>query len=85
MDIGLYRRYLQHFVEEAIKSSDGSITGISTYLWNLKEPGKFSRYRTEKNQALTDVRQAFNEHRHWPLNIILSHLGVEINEPEGKS
>lgn len=84
MDIGLYRRYLQQFVEEAIRNSDGSVPKISTYLWNYKKPGKFSRHRTEKNRALKDARQAFDEHQHWPLKIILSHLGVEGNRPEGK-
>jgi hypothetical protein len=34
-------------------------------------------HKEEKQRALADARHAFDEHRHWPLEIILSHLGVE--------
>lgn len=83
MDISRYRRYLHQFVDEAIKTSDGTTPGISEKLWVIKKPGRFSRHREEKTRAMADARYAFDEHRHWPLQIILSHLGVEIQEPQG--
>lgn len=79
MDIPLYRKYLQELVQEAIKNSDGSKAGITTYLVEKSNPGRFSQHRVEKNLALEDARKAFNEHRHWPLEIIISHLGVEVD------
>jgi hypothetical protein len=35
-------------------------------------------HREEKQRALADARQAFDEHRHWPLEIVLRHLGVSL-------
>lgn len=84
MDIGLYRRYLNEYVQEAIDQSNGSKDGILNYLRNLKGPGRLSRHKVEKNQALEDARRAFEEHRHWPLDITLSHLGVNVVLPESR-
>jgi hypothetical protein len=80
MDGKLYLHYLNEFVTEAIHNSDGTKTGIINYLLNIPGPGRLSRHREEKTKALHDAQQAFNEHRHWPLEIILSHLGVEVKE-----
>jgi hypothetical protein len=77
MDIGVYRQYLEKYVLEAVENSDGSIAGISNYLWSIKVSGIMVRNRTEKQKALDDARHAFDSHRHWPVEIVLSHLGVK--------
>jgi hypothetical protein len=77
MDLGLYRRYLEEFAIEAIKNSNGTNAGISEYLWSKKMAGRFSQHREEKNTALTELRKSFDDHRHWPLSIIISFLGIE--------
>jgi len=77
MDIGLYRKYLQKYLKEAIEKSDGTKSGIAEYLSMIKVGGRFTRDKQEKETALRDVRNAFDEHRHWPLEIIISHLGVD--------
>jgi hypothetical protein len=77
MDLGLYRRYLEEFVIEAIQNSNGTNAGISEYLWSKKMAGRFSQHREEKNAALTELRKSFDDHRHWPLSIIISFLGIE--------
>jgi hypothetical protein len=78
IDIALYRRYLEQYVREAVANSDGTNSGIASYLWSITASGWFVRHKMEKNRALTDARRAFDEHRHWPLAVILSHLGVEL-------
>jgi len=77
MDIRLYRKYLQQFVNEAIRNSDGSNRSISEYLETIKVKGLFVTHKLEKSRALAEARNAFDKNRHWPLEIILSHLGVE--------
>jgi hypothetical protein len=85
MDIGLYRQYLDEYVQEAIDKTNASKEGILNYLRNKQEPGRISRHKVEKRQALEDARRAFDEHRHWPLDITLSHLGVDVKLPESRS
>ena len=77
MDIGLYRKYLQQYVQEAYENSDGTRSGISEYLSTIKVSGLLTRHKEEKKRALNDARNAFNDHRHWPLDIIVSHLGLD--------
>ena len=77
MDIGLYRKYLNLFVHQAIQNSDGSINQIREALDSIQVKGLLVRHKPEKQRALKDARAAFDEHRHWPLEIILSHLGIE--------
>lgn len=79
MDIRLYRKYLNQYVEEALQNSDGSISGIAEYLSSIEVRGFLIRHKTEKIRALDDAKKAFDEHRHWPLDIILSHLGVSVS------
>ena len=79
MDIGLYRKYLNEYVEEAIQNSNGSISSISEYLSTIEVRGILTRHKTERRRALHDANKAFDEHRHWPLDIILSHLGVSVS------
>jgi hypothetical protein len=78
MDIGLYRRLLQEYVQEAYENSDGSPAGMADYLRSIIVSGRFVRNRVEKQAARQEALKAFEEHRHWPLEIIFSHLGVEI-------
>ena len=77
LDIKLYNQYLQHYVSEAIRNSDGSNRSIAEYLETIRIGGLFDRHKIEKRQALADARAAFDKNRHWPLEIILSHLGVK--------
>ena len=76
MNIGAYRQALEKYVSEAVLNSDGTRTEISTYLWNIKL-SRLVLNRYEKQRALDDARRAFDEHRHWPVEVILSHLGVK--------
>jgi len=77
MNIGLYRKYLNLYVREAIENSDGSRSGISEYLGSIKVSGFLTRDKDEKKRAIQDAKNAFDDHRHWPLQIIVSHLGLE--------
>jgi hypothetical protein len=80
MDIGIYRSFIEIYVKEALENSDRTNAGISEYLHSLKESGRFTSHRAERNLALAEVRKAFDDHRHWPLSIILSFLGIENKE-----
>lgn len=77
MDNQLYHHYLQEYVTQAIKNSNGTIPSIAEELELIRIGGFLTRHKDEKKRALADARRAFDEHRHWPLDIILSHLGVE--------
>jgi hypothetical protein len=78
MDISLYRQYLDEYIQEAIDESDGSNRGIINHLRD-KQIGRFLvRHREIKRRALDDAIRAFEEHAHWPQDIILSHLGVNV-------
>lgn len=76
MDIKHYRQFLNQYVKEALEQSDGSVSRISEHLHEIQIKGLFVSHRDEKQRALRDARQAFDDHRHWPLEIILSHLGI---------
>jgi hypothetical protein len=80
MNIILYRQYLQQFVQEAIDHSDGTNAGIASYLGDKQIKGFLVQHREEKQRALRDAKQAFDDHRHWPMDIVLSHLGVTLKE-----
>jgi hypothetical protein len=75
-----YDNYLVRFIKEAIANSDGSNYGISLYLSEIKIGRWFVPHKLEQKRALKDAQIAFDEHRHWPRNIILSHLGVTLEE-----
>jgi hypothetical protein len=79
MERTLYQQYLQQYVNEAIQNSDGTNYGIASYLDSIQVKGLLVRHKEEKKRALLDAGKAFNEHRHWPLEIVLSHLGVETS------
>ncbi len=78
MDHKLYLEYLNQYVREAAAQSDGSVRGIAELLHARSVSGLLVRHREEKKRALHDAQQAFDEHRHWPLEIILGHLGVAL-------
>lgn len=80
LNIGIYRQCLQEIVQEAITHSDGSNAGIAEYLSSVTVSGWFTRNKTEKRKALEEARKAFDEHRHWPLEIVISHLGLDTKE-----
>lgn len=76
MDHTLYQRYLREYVAQARQASDGSVRGIAEELGAIHIGRLFVLHKEEKQRALADARSAFDEHRHWPLEIILSHLGL---------
>lgn len=76
IDSRKYQFYLQQYIDLALQNSDGTPGGIRDYLESIQIKGLFVRDKVEKQRARYDAMQAFSEHRHWPLEIILSHLGV---------
>lgn len=80
MNTALYMRYLKEFVQEAIKNSDGTNAGIAAYLWEKKITGFMVQHKEEKQKALTEARKAFDEHRHWPVPIVVSQMGLDLKE-----
>lgn len=81
MDIGAYRQALEKYVTEAVHNSDGTHSGISGYLWEIKI-SRFTLNRYEKQRALEDARHAFDDHRQWPVEVVLSHLGLKAVKPD---
>lgn len=77
MDIELYRRYLNQYLKDALANSDGTHSGITEYLLSIKVSGLLVRHKAEKLRAQQDAIKAFQDHRHWPLEIIISHLGLD--------
>jgi len=78
MDRLRYLQYLKQYITEAVQQSDGSTRGIAEHLSMLQVKGPLVMHREEKQRALADARQAFDEHRHWPLEIVLRHLGIAL-------
>jgi hypothetical protein len=77
MDHTLYQRYLNEYVHLAMRESDGTNRGIAERLSEIQVRNYLVVHGEEKRRALKDARQAFDEHRHWPTDIVLSQLGVE--------
>ncbi len=84
MDNALYRRYLEEYVKEAFENSDGTNGGVCSYLYDKQIKGFLVQHKVEKTRALNDARKAFEEHRHWPVDIVLSQLGVDFKVPAKK-
>ena len=76
----LYFQFLKEIIKEAIEYSDGTPTGISTYLTNKKAPGFFSR--PEKREALSRAKKVFATTQDRPLWFVLSCLGLKQNDLE---
>jgi hypothetical protein len=77
MDYKLYNQFIHTYLKEAWLNGRTKPAEIAAYLDEIPLPGRFARNKTERIRALVAVRQAFTEHRHWPLEIILSHLGID--------
>lgn len=84
MNQKLYRQYMREYLRDALQKSDGSNAGVSNYLMQQIPPGRFTRHREEKARALTDVQRAFAEHRHWPVDMVLTYLGIKPEEVQAK-
>jgi hypothetical protein len=80
MDGEAYRNALKKYVLEAIQNSNGSNAQIYEYLSALTVKGFLVRNKLEKQRALADARKAFDEHRHWPQDIVISQLGLDLKE-----
>lgn len=72
----IYEKYMRQYILEAIENSDGSNRGIAEHLSTIHIRRFLVRDREEKRRALEDARRAFDEHRHWPREIILRQLGI---------
>jgi hypothetical protein len=83
VDIGAYRQALEKYVTEAMQNSDGTNKSIASYLWNIKL-SRFTLNRYEKQRALEDARHAFDDHRHWPVEVILSQLGLKTQKQDSE-
>jgi len=77
MDIGLYRGYLNQYIKDALANSNGTHSGITEHLVSIKVSGILVRHKAEKKRAREDAIKAFQDHRHWPLEIIITHLGLD--------
>jgi hypothetical protein len=77
MDYKLYSQFMHEYLKAALADGSQKPAEIARYLDEIPLPGRFARNKEERIRALQAVRQAFNEHRHWPLDIILSHLGID--------
>jgi hypothetical protein len=84
IDIGLYRHYLDELFKEAIDNSDGTKEGILNYLRSKEIKGLFVKHKEEKRHALSEMQKAFEDHRHWPLDILISHLGLSSKNSPAK-
>ena len=78
MDLGLYRQYLEEYVREALQNTEGTNRAIREYLSEKQIPRFLVRHREEKQRALAEARRAFDEHSHWPVEIVISHLGINL-------
>jgi hypothetical protein len=58
MNIGVYRKFLNELMQDALENTDGSTAEISRYLWDRKISGILIRHRKEKERALEDARKA---------------------------
>jgi len=77
MDHALYQKYLKEILDQATAQSDGTNRGVAEALSLIHVGGGlFTRHKEERQRALADLRRAFDEHRHWPREIILTHLGL---------
>lgn len=80
MDGEAYRDALKKYILEAMQNSSGSNAQIYEYLSSLKVKGFLVKNKVEKQRALADACKAFDEHRHWPQDIIISQLGLDPKE-----
>jgi hypothetical protein len=77
MDYQRFNQFMQAYLKDALASGARTPAEIARYLDEIPWPGRLARHKLERVRALREVRQAFTEHKHWPLDIILSHLGID--------
>ena len=77
MNTALYLKYLDRYVTEAVQNSDRTNSGIAEYLGEIKIKGLLTRHKVEKSRAVSDAQKAFYDHRHWPVDLVISHLGLD--------
>jgi hypothetical protein len=80
MDHALYEKFRRQYLKQAIEATNRTPNEIYRALTEMPRPGRFSFNKEEKLRALHDLQQAFEDHRHWPLDIILSHLGIDLDK-----
>lgn len=80
MNHQLYQKYLHDYLQEALGRVSHNTPAVMVYLSEMEMPGRFARHREERLKAITTLRQAFEEHRHWPLEIVISHLGLDAKQ-----
>ncbi len=80
MDGEAYRSALKKYVLEAIQHSSGSNARVYEYLSTIKINKYLVKNKLEKQRALADACKAFDEHRHWPQDIVISQLGLDPKE-----
>lgn len=78
MDGKLYRKYLVEYIRAAVAGSDGSVHGVAVALDAMQIGGWWVLHKEERSRALADARQAFTEYRHWPLEMVINRLGIEL-------
>lgn len=80
MNYDIYRKYVKEYLLEAIRNGGSATRSIYTAIVETPLPGRFARHRDERRRALQDIKEAFEGHLHWPLEMILSHLQVDAEE-----
>jgi hypothetical protein len=80
MDGAAYRSALNKYVKEAIQNGGSSNARVYEYLSTIKVGRFLVKNKIEKERALADACKAFDEHRHWPQDIVLSQLGLDPKE-----
>ena len=80
MDGEAYRNALKKYVFEAVQNSSGSNAKVYEYLSSIKLGRFLVKNKLEKQRALEDACKAFDEHRHWPQDIVISQLGLDPKE-----
>ena len=80
MDGEAYRSALKNYIKEAIQNGGSTNAKVSEYLSTIKIGRFLVKNKVEKERALADACKAFDEHRHWPQDIVISQLGLDPKE-----
>ncbi len=78
MDHAKYEKFRRQYLQQALDATNRTPSEIYRALTEIPRPGRFAFDKEEKLRGLHDLQQAFEDRRHWPLDIILSHLGIEL-------
>jgi hypothetical protein len=80
MNHDVYRKYLKEYLLEAIQNGGSATRSIYTAVSEIPLPGRFARHRDEKRRAIQDIKDAFEGHMHWPLEMVINYLQVDAAE-----